>query len=81
MPFVLTLSADLEVLGGWQHDAPSLLAADTMVVVPAGCAGKALVAGSALSAATASAPSIRADAVVAAIDTLDGIFADRFGSD
>jgi hypothetical protein len=52
-----------------------------MVVVPAGCAGKALVAGSALSAATASAPSIRADAVVAAIDTLDGIFADRFGSD
>jgi len=81
VPFVLTLSADLEVLGGWQHDAPSLLAADTMVVVPAGCAGKALVAGSALSAATASAPSIRADAVVAAIDTLDGIFADRFGSD
>jgi hypothetical protein len=24
VPFVLTLSADLEVLGGWQHDAPSL---------------------------------------------------------
>ena len=81
VPFVLTLSADLQVVGGWQHDAPAILAADTMSVVPAGCGGKALVAGSTLSAATTLAPSARTDAVVVAIDTLDAIFGDRFDGD
>jgi hypothetical protein len=83
VPFVLTLSADLEVVGGWQHDAPAVLAADTMSIVPAGCGGKALVAASTLAAANtlAPAPPIRTDAVVVAIDTLDAIFGDRFGVD
>ena len=81
VPFVLMMSANLELLGGWQHDAPALLAADTMVVVPAGCAGKAFVAGSTLLAAAGIAPSMRTDAVLAAIDTLDSIFGDRFGGD
>jgi hypothetical protein len=52
-----------------------------MSVVPAGCGGKALVAGSTLSAATTLAPSARTDAVVVAIDTLDAIFGDRFDGD
>jgi hypothetical protein len=81
VPFVLTLSSDLEVVGAWQHDAPALLAADTMAVVPAGCAGKALAAGSTLSAATTLALSPRTDAIVVAIDTLDAIFGDRFDGD
>jgi len=81
VPFVQTLSADLEVLGSWQHDAPTFLADDTMVVVPAGCAGKALVAGSTPFAPAGLAPAVRADAVVVAVDTLDAIFGDRFGSD
>ena len=81
LPFVLTLSADLEVLGGWQHDAPALLAADTMIAVPAGCAGKALVAGSTQLPAPGLAFSSRTDAVVVAIDTLDSIFGDHFGGD
>jgi len=81
VPFVLTLSADLEAVGGWQHDAPALLAADTMSIVPAGCGGKALVAGSTLSAATTLAPAARTDAIVVAIDTLDAIFGDRFDGD
>jgi hypothetical protein len=83
VPFVLTLSADLEVVGGWQHDAPAVLAADTMSVVPAGCGGKALVAASALSTASTLAPTppVRTDAVVVAIDTLDAIFGDRFDGD
>jgi hypothetical protein len=78
VPFVLTLSAKLEVVGGWQHDAPAVLAADTMSVVPSGCGGKALVAGSTLSAADTLAPSVRTDAIVVAVDTLDAIFGDRF---
>ena len=78
VPFVLTLSADLEVVGAWQQDAPAALAADTMSVVPAGCGGKALVAGSTLSTTATLAPSPRVDAIVVAIDTLDAIFGDRF---
>jgi hypothetical protein len=81
VPFVLTLTADLVIVGGWQHDAPALLAADTMVVVPAGCAGRALVAGSTLLPAAGLTPSVRTDAVVVAIGTLDSIFGDGFGSD
>ena len=66
-----------------QHDAPAVLAADTMSVVPAGCAGKAHVGASTLSTANtlAPSPSVRVDAVVVAIDTLDAIFGDRFDAD
>ena len=81
VPFVLTLSADLAMAGGWQHDAPASFAADTMAVVPAGCGGKAFVAGSTPASAATLAPAVRADAVVVAIDTLDEIFGDRFGGD
>jgi len=81
VPFVLTLTADLVIVGGWQHDAPALLAPDTMVVVPAGCAGRALVAGSTLLPAVGLTPSVRTDAAVVAIGTLDSIFGDGFGSD
>jgi hypothetical protein len=69
------------MVGGWQHDAPASFAADTMAVVPAGCGGKAFVAGSTPASAATLAPAVRADAVVVAIDTLDEIFGDRFGGD
>ena len=80
VPFVLTLSPDLEVLGSWQRDPPALLAADTMIVVPAGCNGGALLAGSTRLAADSLAP-VRTDATVVAINTADSIFANTFGGD
>ena len=80
VPFVLTLSPDLEVLGAWQRDPPALLAPDTMIVVPTGCNSAALLAGSTRLTADSLAPA-RTDASVVAINTADSIFGDGFGGD
>jgi hypothetical protein len=51
-----------------------------MVIVPAGCNGRALVAGSTRLTATGST-AVRTDATVVAISTQDTIFGDHFDGD
>jgi len=78
VPFAQALSTNLISLGAWQPDPPAIFAEETLLIVPTGCNGAVLVAGSSNVSLPGLPSAGREDALVLTIPLVDSIFLNDF---